>query len=106
MKTVGLMRKLRHRAGARINWNFIFTAAAFDLVRMCTLLAQPACRNQGMGTTSHKRCSHHHSANDNRALNVIFSASARVMRSTAWSIASENWAPRSGRCSSYQLRAS
>ena len=26
MKTVGLMRKLRHRGGARVNWNFIFTA--------------------------------------------------------------------------------
>ncbi len=42
MKTVGLMRKLRHRGGARVNWNFIFTAAAFNLVRMRTLLAQPA----------------------------------------------------------------
>ena len=42
MKTVGLMRKLRHRGGARVNWNFIFTAAAFSLVRMQTLLAQPA----------------------------------------------------------------
>ena len=42
MKTVGPMRKLRHRGGARVNWNFIFTAAAFNLVRMRTLLAQPA----------------------------------------------------------------
>ena len=42
MKTVGLMRKLRHRGGARVNWNFIFTAAAYNLVRMRTLLAQPA----------------------------------------------------------------
>ena len=42
MKTVGLLRKLRHRGGARVNWTFIFTAAAFNLVRMRTLLAQPA----------------------------------------------------------------
>jgi len=42
MKTVGLLRKLRHRGGARVNWTFIFTAAAFNLVRMRTLLTQPA----------------------------------------------------------------
>jgi len=42
MKTIGLLRKLRHRGGARVNWTFIFTAAAFNLVRMRTLLAQPA----------------------------------------------------------------
>jgi hypothetical protein len=36
------MRKLRHRGGARVNWNFIFTAAAFNLIRMRTLLAHPA----------------------------------------------------------------
>jgi transposase len=42
MKTVGLLRKLRHRGGARVNWTFIFTAAAFNLVRMRTLLAQPS----------------------------------------------------------------
>ena len=41
MKTVGLLRKLRHRGGARVNWTFIFTAAAFNLVRMRTLLTQP-----------------------------------------------------------------
>ncbi len=42
MKTIGLLRKLRHRGGARVNWTFIFTAATFNLVRMRTLLAQPA----------------------------------------------------------------
>lgn len=42
MKTVGLLRKLRHRGGARVNWTFIFTAAAFNLVRMRTLLTQAA----------------------------------------------------------------
>jgi transposase len=34
MKTVGLLRKLRHRGGARVNWIFLFTAAAYNLVRM------------------------------------------------------------------------
>ena len=42
MKTVGLLRKLRHRGGGRVNWTFIFTAAAYNLVRMRTLLAQTA----------------------------------------------------------------
>jgi transposase len=41
MKTVGLLRKLRHRGGNRVNWTFIFTAAAFNLVRIRTLLTQP-----------------------------------------------------------------
>jgi transposase len=42
MKTVGLLRKLRHRGTARVNWIFLFTAAAYNLVRMRTLLARPA----------------------------------------------------------------
>jgi hypothetical protein len=33
-ETVGLLHQLRHRGGARGNWTFIFTAAAFNLVRM------------------------------------------------------------------------
>jgi transposase len=42
MKTVGLVRKLRHRGVARVNWVFVFTAAAYNLVRMRTLAARPA----------------------------------------------------------------
>lgn len=42
MKTVGPLRKLHHRGGDRVNWTFIFTAAAFNLVRMRTLLTAPA----------------------------------------------------------------
>jgi len=38
MKTVGLLRKLRHRGGALIDWIFTFTAAAYNLVRLRTLL--------------------------------------------------------------------
>ena len=37
-KTVGLLRKLRHRGLARVNWVFTFTAAAYNLIRMRTLL--------------------------------------------------------------------
>ena len=39
MKTVGGMRKLHHRGGARVNWQFLFAAAAYNLVRMRTLQA-------------------------------------------------------------------
>jgi hypothetical protein len=36
MKTVGGVRKLRHRGGGRVNWQFLFVAA-YNLVRMRTL---------------------------------------------------------------------
>jgi transposase len=39
MKTVGGLRKLHHRGGARVNWQFLFAAAAYNLVRMRTLQA-------------------------------------------------------------------
>lgn len=42
MKTVGLLRKLRHRGVARVDWVFVFTAATYNLVRMRTLAARPA----------------------------------------------------------------
>jgi transposase len=41
MKTVGGMRKLKHRGGERVNWQFLFTAAAYNLVRLRTLMATP-----------------------------------------------------------------
>jgi transposase len=37
MKTVGLLRKLRHRGVERVNWMFVFTAAAYNLVRVRNL---------------------------------------------------------------------
>ncbi|HUE88243.1 MAG TPA: IS5 family transposase [Vicinamibacterales bacterium] len=40
MKTVGGLRKLRHRGGELIDWIVTFTAAAFNLVRLRTLLAR------------------------------------------------------------------
>ena len=39
MKTVGLMRKTRHRGQPKVDWVFTFTAAAYNLVRMRNLLA-------------------------------------------------------------------
>ena len=36
-KTVGLMRKTRHRGTERVDWMFIFTAAAYNLVRIRNL---------------------------------------------------------------------
>ena len=40
MKTVGLLRKLRHRGGPKVDWTFTFTAAIYNLVRLRTLLPQ------------------------------------------------------------------
>ena len=40
MKTIGLLRKLRHRGEARVEWMFTFTAAVYNLVRARNLLAQ------------------------------------------------------------------
>jgi transposase len=42
MKTVGLLRKLRHRGGRRVDWIVSFTAAAYNLIRWRTLIARPA----------------------------------------------------------------
>ena len=39
MKTVGLLRKLRHRGHRKVAWMFTFTAAVYNLVRMRTLEA-------------------------------------------------------------------
>jgi hypothetical protein len=38
MKTVGMLRKTRHRGVSRVSWVFTFAAAAYNLVRMRTLL--------------------------------------------------------------------
>jgi hypothetical protein len=39
LKTVGLLRKTRHRGVARIGWMFTFAAAVYNLVRRRTLVA-------------------------------------------------------------------
>jgi transposase len=42
MKTIGMLRKLRHRGGPLVNWIFTFAAATYNLIRLRTLMAQPA----------------------------------------------------------------
>jgi transposase len=41
MKTVGMLRKLRHRGGPLVNWIFTFAAATYNLVRLRRLIAPP-----------------------------------------------------------------
>jgi transposase len=42
LKTVGMLRKTRHRGKARVGWMFQFSLAAYNLVRMRNLMEQPA----------------------------------------------------------------
>ena len=42
LKTVGGLRKLRHRGGRLVEWIFTFTAAAYNIVRMRRLLTAAA----------------------------------------------------------------
>jgi hypothetical protein len=39
LKTVGLLRKVRHRGVGRVGWMFTFAAAVYNVVRMRTLAA-------------------------------------------------------------------
>jgi hypothetical protein len=41
LKTVGMLRKTRHRGVLKVGWVFVFAAAAYNLVRMRNLLASP-----------------------------------------------------------------
>jgi hypothetical protein len=43
LKTVGLLRKTRHRGIFRVGWVFTFAAAAYNLVRMRNLLSPAVC---------------------------------------------------------------
>jgi len=38
MKTIGGLRKMRHRGGAPVSWVFTFTAAVYNIVRLRRLL--------------------------------------------------------------------
>lgn len=38
MKTIGLVRKLRHRGGPKVDWIFRFAAAAYNLIRIRNLV--------------------------------------------------------------------
>ena len=42
MKTIGLLRKLRHRGGPTVDWIFRFTAAAYNLIRIRNLIGANA----------------------------------------------------------------
>ena len=41
LRTIALMRKVRHRGIQKVGWVFTFAAAAYNLVRMRNLLARP-----------------------------------------------------------------
>lgn len=41
MKTVGVMRKTRHRGTSRVGWTFVFTLAVYNLIRLRNLQAAP-----------------------------------------------------------------
>src|SRR5260370_28075221 len=53
MKTVGLMRKTRHRGTDLVGWMFQFTATAYNLVRMRNLSALVACTNASSAHPTH-----------------------------------------------------
>jgi hypothetical protein len=42
LKTIGLLRKTRHRGRARVGWMFIFALAVYNLVRLRNLAEQAA----------------------------------------------------------------
>ena len=42
LKTIALLRKLRHRGVCRVDWIFAFACAAYNLVRMRNLITSPA----------------------------------------------------------------
>jgi transposase len=42
LKTVGLIRKTRHRGEPKVNWMFVFATAIYNLVRIRNLAAVPA----------------------------------------------------------------
>ncbi len=43
-KVVGMVRKLHHRGTERVDWIFTFTTAAYNLVRLRTLIGAGVCR--------------------------------------------------------------
>jgi hypothetical protein len=43
MKTVGGLRKLRHRGGDLVDWIVTVTAAAYNLIRLRSLLLGASC---------------------------------------------------------------
>jgi hypothetical protein len=48
-KVIGLLRQLRHRGLARVGWIFTFTHAAYNLVRLRTLIGLGCVRERRTG---------------------------------------------------------
>ena len=48
IKTVGGLRKTRHRGTQRVGWMFTFVAAAYNLVRLPRLLADEVSRARSL----------------------------------------------------------
>ncbi len=42
LKTIALLRKVRHRGLEKVDWVFVFACAAYNLVRLRNLSVQPA----------------------------------------------------------------
>jgi hypothetical protein len=42
MKTIGGLRRLRHHGGELVDWIVTLTDAAYNMIRLRTLLARPA----------------------------------------------------------------
>jgi IS5 family transposase len=42
LKTIALLRKVRHRGLFKVEWNFTFAAVAYNLIRMRNLAIQTA----------------------------------------------------------------
>jgi hypothetical protein len=42
LKTIGLMRKTRHKGEDRVNWIFVFATAVYNLVRLRNLIQAAA----------------------------------------------------------------
>jgi hypothetical protein len=51
MKTIGGLRKLRHRGGELVDWILTFTGAAYNLIRLRTLLARRSGRGAPTGAS-------------------------------------------------------
>lgn len=48
-KTIGLLDKLRHRGKKLVGWAYTFTSAAYNLVRLRTLVERRSVQNEGVG---------------------------------------------------------
>ena len=59
MKTIGIMRKTRHRGRALVEWFFVLTATAYNLIRIPKILVpkmeQKAHKTQALEALTHLR---------------------------------------------------